>query len=91
MRTTVVCTEKQRNALLNTNRLLIYGFGMLGLFYDFTWAYAVSMTLWVWLPNCIKLERFVFSLWIHHLSPFEEKSHPVNQQNKFNFPSSKSS
>jgi hypothetical protein len=54
-----MCSEKERHVLLNINRLLIYSFGLIGLFYDLTWAYIVSMTLWVWLPNCIRLERIL--------------------------------
>ena len=63
-----MCTEKQRSRLLKLNRLLIYGFGLLGLFFDYTWAYVISMTLWVWLPSCIRYERQIFDHWRSHLS-----------------------
>ena len=55
--------EKRRIVLLNLNRLLIYFFGLLGIFFDLTWAYVVSMTLWVWLPSCIRYECQIFSHW----------------------------
>jgi len=42
-------TKKQRSQLLNLNRTFIYCFALLGLFYDYTWAYVLSLTLWVWL------------------------------------------
>jgi len=71
-------TEKQRNALLNVNRLLIYGFGLLGLFFASTLAYVISMTLWVWLPNCIQFERHVFIQWRSHLMPISIKSPQVD-------------
>ena len=58
-----MCTEKERYALLNLNRILIYSFGLIGLFFDYTWAYVVSMTLWVWLPNCIRFEKLLFEYW----------------------------
>lgn len=53
--------SKQRTLLLHFNRSLIYIFALLGLFYDFTWAYVISLTLWVWLPLCIRAERQLIS------------------------------
>ena len=58
--------SKQRILLLNFNRSLIYVFALLGLFYDFTWAYVISLTLWVWLPLCIHAERQVIRNFLDH-------------------------
>ena len=51
-----VSNEKEHHTLININRLLIYGFGLMGLFFDYKWAYFISMTMWVWLPYCIQFE-----------------------------------
>jgi len=73
--------DKQRHSLLNLNRLMIYGFGLLGLFFDYTWAYVISMTLWVWLPNCIHWEKYVIEQWRNRLmndtmrAPHSKKHH----------------
>ena len=67
--------NKQRNTLLKLNRLLIYGFGLLGLFFDYTWAYVISLTLWVWLPSCIRYEWRLFDHWRSHLSSDLIKPH----------------
>ena len=74
-----MCTEKERHTLLNLNRLLIYGFGLMGLFFDYTWAYVISMTLWVWLPSCIRYEWQLFDQWRSHLTPIFVKARRHNR------------
>lgn len=66
--------EKKRHVLLNLNRLLIYAFGLLGLFFDYTWAYVISMTLWVWLPSCIRYERQIFDHCRNQIPAFLKQS-----------------
>ncbi len=42
--------------ILNLNRLFIYLFSLIGLFYGYDWAYVMALTLWVWLPSCTRAE-----------------------------------
>lgn len=53
----IMSNEKKRHLLLNINRFVIYLFGLLGLFFDYTFAYMISMTLWLWLPSFIQYEQ----------------------------------
>ena len=71
--------EKERNLLLNLNRLLIYSFGLLGLYFDNNLAYVISMTLWVWLPLCIRYEKYILAQW---------RKHPIVALIKSNHPDS---
>jgi len=68
-------TKKQQQNLLNFNRLMIYLFALIGLFFDYTWAYFISLTLWVWLIPCMKYERLVYDYinQTSHLHKFENK------------------
>ena len=52
--------NKRQRLLLNFNRLLIYLFALIGLFFDYTWAYFISLTLWVWLIPCLRYERLLY-------------------------------
>lgn len=52
--------NKRQHILLNFNRLLIYIFALIDLFFDYTWAYFISLTLWVWLIPCLKYERQLY-------------------------------
>lgn len=48
--------EKQRNYLLNGNRLIIYFASLIGLYFDVNAAYVLALTLWIWLPQCLLIE-----------------------------------
>ena len=74
-----MCTEKERHVLLNINRTMIYCFGLLGLFYDYTWAYVISMTLWVWLPNCLRFEKTAYDYCKSYYYPPVSKSTKLNE------------
>jgi len=66
-------TKKQRSLLLNFNRAFIYCFALLGLFYDYTWAYVLSLTLWVWLSVFIFYEYKIIKSYQTYLTkhPFK--------------------
>ena len=63
-------SNKQRVNILNANRIFIYAFALVGLFYDATWAYFISLTLWVWLLPCIKYECLVIEYFHRNSSNF---------------------
>jgi len=48
--------SKQRHYLLYSNRVIIYIFSLLGLLYDTNLACVVALTLWVWMPQCLRIE-----------------------------------
>jgi len=68
-------TDTEKICVLNINRILIYLFSLLGLFCDFSWAYVIALTLWLWLPSCINLELWCLNYWkTQHLSVFSKCS-----------------
>jgi|GEM_PF-1339399 len=64
----MMTNNKQQLLLLNINRALIYFLALCGLFFDYTWAYVVSLTLWVWLAHCIRYEKMILVYCRHLLS-----------------------
>jgi len=60
-------SNKQRSTLLNINRALIYSFALLGIFFDSSLAYILSLTLWVWLFPCLRYETKLIKYFQRHL------------------------
>ena len=55
-----MCSIRTKHRLHNTNRVIIAGLTMIGLlmdgFHSSDIIFGASVAIWIWLPECVKLE-----------------------------------
>lgn len=54
---------ESKHTMLSINRWSIYIMGLFGIVLDSTLACVISLTLWVWLPNCVRVEWVIVKEW----------------------------